>query len=181
MSEWKRLSEIVRVGSEWVALIGERWLCDKGQEREYWRVEKVDSVIVLPIQADQIFCVPPTFRPGVGRATLDLPGGRLPTGKQPYEIVPSLLERELGVPPHAIRSIKPLNADKKWLVNSAFSNQGLWAFAVEIDNAFEISKRQIGATARADAPGLEQLMSALDCLQCRAVLREWQSTTSGRV
>ena len=74
MSDWKRLSESVRVTSQWVTLIGERWLCDKGKELEYWRVEKADSVIVLPIQAGHIVCVAPTFRPGIGRATLDLPG-----------------------------------------------------------------------------------------------------------
>jgi hypothetical protein len=46
--------------------IGERWLCDQGRELEYWRVEKVDSVIVLPIQAGRLLCVRPTFRPGHG-------------------------------------------------------------------------------------------------------------------
>lgn len=64
---------------------------------EYWRVEKADSVIVLPIQAGNIVCVAPTFRPGIGRATLDLTGGRLTDGKVAHEIVPVLLQRELGI------------------------------------------------------------------------------------
>ena len=65
MTDWRLLNEFVRVESKWMTLIGEHWLCDKGKELEYLRVEKVDSVIVLPIQSGQIFCVKPTFRVGV--------------------------------------------------------------------------------------------------------------------
>ena len=174
MSDWKRLSESVRVTSQWVTLIGERWLCDKGKELEYWRVEKADSVIVLPIQAGHIVCVAPTFRPGIGRATLDLPGGRLPADKAPQEIVLSLLQRELGIVPEAIRRTESLN-DAKWIVNSAFSNQGLWAFAAEIDEAFAIPQAMVGAKAPADPAGVADMLAQLDCMQCRAVLREWQA------
>jgi hypothetical protein len=173
MPDWQRLSECVRVSSQWVTLIGERWLCDKGKELEYWRVEKADSVIVLPIHAGDILCVAPTFRPGIGRETLDLPGGRLPAGNAPQDIVPFLLQRELGIAPEAIRHTEALN-DAKWIINSAFSNQGLWAFVAEIDAAFSIPQALVGARAPADAAGLEGLLARLDCLQCRAVLREWQ-------
>jgi hypothetical protein len=173
MTDWKRLSESVRVASQWVTLVGERWLCDKGQELEYWRVEKADSVIVLPLQAGHLFCVAPTFRPGIGRATLDFPGGRLPAGNMPDDIVPFLLQRELGVVPEAIRRTEALN-DEKWIVNSSFSNQGLWAFVAEIDEAFTIPHDMVGAKAPADAAGVAALLAQLDCLQCRAVLREWQ-------
>lgn len=173
MSDWKRLSECVRITSQWVTLIGDRWLSDEGKELEYWRVEKADSVIVLPLQAGHIFCVAPTFRPGIGRATLDLPGGRLPAGKAPRDVVPPLLQRELGIAPEAIRRTQPLN-DAKWIINSAFSNQGLWAFAAEIDEAFPIPQAMVGAKAPADAAGVAALLEQLDCLQCRAVLREWQ-------
>lgn len=173
MTDWQRLSEVVRVGSQWVTLIGERWICDKGQELEYWRVEKVDSVIVLPLQAGHVYCVAPTFRPGAGRATLDFPGGRLPSGKAPRDIAPVLLQRELDVPPEAITRIEALNS-APWLINSSFSNQGLWAFVAEIDPAFPIPAAKIGAKAAVDAADLAGLMTQLDCLQCRAVLLEWQ-------
>jgi hypothetical protein len=173
MSDWNRINEIVRVGSPWVTLIGERWRCDKGKELEYWRVEKVDSVIVLPVQADHVLCAAPTFRPGVGYATLDFPGGRLPPAKAPRDIVPSLLERELGIPPEAVDHIEALNAHK-WNINSSFSNQGLWAFVAEIDPSFAVPDGLIGARAKSDLPGLAELRARLDCLQCRAVLLEWQ-------
>lgn len=173
MSDWKLLNEYVRVGSKWVTLIGERWLCDKGKELDYWRVEKVDSVIVLPVQAGQIYCVKPTFRVGVHRSTLDFPGGRLPEGKEPKEIVPLLLERELSLPTAAIRSIIELNKTK-WIINSSFSNQGLWGFMVEIDETFTIPESYIGANIKANDSGISELLSRLDCMQCRMVLLEWQ-------
>ena len=51
---WDLLESFVRVGSRWVTLIGERWRYDKGKILEYWRVEKADSVIVLPLQRKHI-------------------------------------------------------------------------------------------------------------------------------
>lgn len=156
-----------------MTLIGERWLCDKGKEHEYWRVEKVDSVIVLPIQHGQIVCAKPAFRVGVHRSTLDFPGGRLPEGKQPKEIVPFILERELNVPAAAIRNIYGLNK-KKWIINSSFSNQALWGFIVEIDELFRIPESCIGTNVIANDNGVSELLMQLDCLQCRMVLLEWQ-------
>lgn len=75
LGDWTLTNELVRVSSRWVTLVGERWICDKGKELEYWRVEKVDSVIVLPIHRGQLLTAKPTFRPGVCRHTLDFPGG----------------------------------------------------------------------------------------------------------
>jgi hypothetical protein len=37
MPAWTRLSEIIRLDSAWVRLIGERWLCDQGRELESMR------------------------------------------------------------------------------------------------------------------------------------------------
>lgn len=172
MSDWKMLEEVVRVRSKWVTLVGERWLCDKGKQVEYWRVEKADSVIVLPVRAGELLCVQPTFRPGVGRKTLDFPGGRLPGGMRPEDLVPPLLARELGVAPDAVERVTPLNS-VKWLVNSSFSDQGLWGFVAQIDAEGLIPDSQIGARVPADESGAKLLMDQLDCLQCRAVLSEW--------
>ncbi|WP_201223646.1 NUDIX hydrolase [Halochromatium roseum] len=162
----------MRLDSEWVTLIAERWLCDKGQELDYWRVEKVDSVIVLPLYRQQLLCVRPSFRPGIQRATFDFPGGRLPAGQQPLELAPLLLERELGVPPTAIQRTELLN-QVPWVINSAFSNQGLWGPVAEIDPNTVLPEDQVGLMAPATHAGVQQLLQALDCLQCRAVLMEW--------
>ncbi|WP_201223684.1 NUDIX hydrolase [Halochromatium roseum] len=178
MSDWQRLREIVRIDSDWVRLIAERWLCDKGQELEYWRVEKVDSVIVLPLYRQQLLCVRPSFRPGIQRATLDFPGGRLPAGQQPLELAPLLLERELGVPPTALQRTEPLNHAPS-VINSAFSNQGLWGIVAEIDPNHPLPATHIGQRAPATVTGMRELLQALDDLQCRAVLLEWARAQGG--
>jgi hypothetical protein len=51
----------------------------------------------------------------------------------------------------------------------------LWGFVAEIDETLTIPERSIGAKAKTDPAGLAQLLTKLDCLQCRAVLLEWQS------
>jgi hypothetical protein len=171
-SEWRLLEEFFRASSRWVTLIGERWKCDKGKDLEYWRVEKVDSVIVLPIYRYSILTVKPVFRPGVGCTTLDFPGGRLLEGKFPVDMVPILLERELSITADYIESVQALNA-VKWDVNSSFSNQGLWAFVVQINEDWTLDSSQLGVQVSADERGVAELLMKLNCLQCRAVLLEW--------
>lgn len=173
MTAWKRLNETVRVRSDWMTLVGERWRCEKGREMDYWRVEKADSVIVLPIQSGHAYCVTPTYRPGIGYETVDFPGGRLFPDYAPVDMVPLLLERELGVRSEAIRQVNPIN-HMRWNINSAFSNQGLWGFIAEIDAQFPIQESFVGARVTADSDGIAALLEKLDCLQCRALLLEWQ-------
>ena len=173
MSDWKILNEYVRIGSKWVTLIGENWLCDKGIQHEYWRVEKVDSVIVLPIHRGRMLCAQSTFRVGIHRSTIDFPGGRLPEGKLPKDVVPAILERELNVPVDTIGNIAQLNKEK-WIINSSFSNQGLWGFMVEIDESYNIPETSVGISVMADDSGISELLQRLECLQCRMVLLEWQ-------
>jgi hypothetical protein len=172
-TEWRLLREFVRTVTHWVTFIGEQWICDKGKEIEYWRVEKVDSVIVLPIHRGMLLTAKPTFRPGVGRQTLDFPGGQLPEGTSPIDIVSILLQRELGVPTAELINIQALNTSK-WNINSSFSNQGLWAFVVLIADSWSVPKSMIGLRVTADKEGSNTLLKELDCLQCRAVLIEWE-------
>ena len=172
MNHWKRQSEIFRITSAWMALVAEKWQDYQSNEVEYWRIEKVDSVIVVPLQAGCIYCVVPTFRPGVGFETLDLPGGRLRDTRSPIEEVPPILGRELGIEPGALVNVEALNK-QKWNINSSFSNQGLWAFAAEIDESFRIPEDRVGKCVPATREGVNELLEDLDCLQCRAVLAEW--------
>lgn len=169
---WVRLRELVRIASPFVCMIGERWRTGRGVEFDYWRVEKLDSVIVLPVHRGRLVCARPTFRPGVGRQTLDFPGGRLSGGLRPEQLAPSLLERELGVPERAVTDVRALN-HTAWVVNSSFSNQGLWGLVARIDPEFELSEGFVGMSAPATAQGVEEMLEAIDCLQCRAVLGQW--------
>lgn len=171
MTRWVFVKEVVRIVSQWATFFEERWVTDKGQEIEYWRVERPDSVIVLPIHKGDFLFPHPSFRPGVKRSTLDFPGGRH-EGEEPDQTALGVLERELGVPRAAVVALTPLNV-KKWNVDSSFSSQGLWAFAAVIDEAFPVDPAQVGLRVKADESGVDALLEALDCLQCRASLLEW--------
>jgi hypothetical protein len=77
---------------------------DQQSTLEYWRVEKADSLIILPIQKANVdlspssqdrFLLPRSFyRPGLGITTLDFPGGRLLPEQQPETLIPQILQRE---------------------------------------------------------------------------------------
>jgi len=177
MKKWVLKNEISRIHSKWVTVFCEQWLDDTEAELEYWRVEKDDSVIVVPIQNEQIICAAPYFRPGIKALSLDFPGGRLHANKSKREAVSSILLRELGVPEQKILTITPLNKDK-WIINSSFSNQGLWSFVATIDSNHKIPSSRIGARERADITGASALLKKMNCLQCRAVLQEWKAGPS---
>jgi len=53
-SAWPVNDRFLELRSHWMTLIGEHLQDDRGQLLEYWRVEKADSVIVLPVQNSMI-------------------------------------------------------------------------------------------------------------------------------
>ena len=134
--------------------------------------KKADSVIILPIQNQQLILPPPTYRPGLGEKTLDFPGGRVPEGEQAVTVVPKILQRELGITPETISQLIPLNT-QGWAINSSFSNQKLFSFVVELQPTVEIPSNFVGAMYPINDDGIALLLNSLTCLQCRAVLLEW--------
>lgn len=173
---WQVQDRFLELHSRWMTLIGEHWLDAQGQQLEYWRIEKADSVIVLPIQQDHlgrshILLPPASFRPGVGQRTLDFPGGRRLAEQTPEEAAIAILLRELGLEATAIAHLAPLNPDG-WAINSSFSNQKLYGFVAHLEGDLS---QPLGLTAiayPATAAGVCQLLAELTCLQCRAVLLE---------
>ena len=178
-SHWKTLDRFVEINSHWVKLIGEHLETTEGQTVEYWRVERADSVVILTIQGDKLLFPPPMYRPGVASATLDFPGGRLPAGSTPVEAVPAIIKKELGVTESAIALIQPLNAIG-WAINSSFSNQKLYGFVAQLHPAATVNPELIGATYPATPDGIRDLLKKLTCLQCRALLLEWQNQNNFR-
>ena len=158
--------------SPWVTLLGEHLQNSQGQTLEYWRVEKADSVIILPIQRQKLLLPPPTYRPGVGVETWDFPGGRLPSSQPPQSVVPSILQRELGLNRDSVVNLTPLNSTG-WAVNSSFSNQCLYGFVAHLHPATTIAPDFVGNAFPATQLGIQQLLNILICLQCRTVLLEW--------
>jgi hypothetical protein len=174
--DWQVQDRFLTLHSRWMTLIGEHWLDAQGQPLEYWRIEKADSVIVLPLQADSLaqphLLLPPaSYRPGIGQATLDFPGGRCLAEQSPREAAIAILQRELGIAATSILQITPLNTEG-WPINSSFSNQRLFGFVVHIhpDHPVQLPST---VTYPAHAAGIARLLSDLVCLQCRAVLLDW--------
>jgi len=178
-SQWKTLDRFVEINSHWVKLIAEHLETTEGQIVEYWRVERADSVVILTIQADKLLFPTPMYRPGVAEATLDFPGGRVPAGATPAATVPAIIKKELGVTESAIARIEPINTIG-WAINSSFSNQKLYGFVAELQPTATVNPELIGAAYPVTPDGIRDLLKRLTCLQCRALLLEWQNQDNFR-
>lgn len=135
-------------------------------------MERASSVVVLPLQGPALLLPAGSWRPGVGRVTLDFPGGRLPEGERPAVAAAAAVARELAVPDSAIVSLQGLSPEEGWDVDSSFSSQRLHGFVARLhDDACPAAPgiERVPATAA----GVASLMQRLRCLQCRAVLQAW--------
>lgn len=172
-SEWEKVSDIVKIQNKWLSIIGERLRDDGGNLIDYWRVEKDHSAVILTQYRGQLVFPKPSFRPGVGKRTLDFPGGRIPSDKEPISVVASILQRELGVDESDIVRVEALNS-VGWPVNSSFSNQCLYAFsAVLRDEAILDNQKLHPKSYSVSKEEIQEVFSELTCLQCRMVLSEW--------
>jgi len=169
---WQLHDRFLEIRSRWITLIGEHLQDHQGEILEYWRVEKADSVIVLSIQGDRFLLPAPNYRPGVGQATLDFPGGRVAHNQTPPHAAIATLKRELGVTENTITQLYPLNTEG-WAINSSFSNQKLYSFVALIHNSFNLPPERLINTYPTHSNGVRQLLQELTCLQCRTVLLEW--------
>ena len=181
---WQVKDRFLELHSPWLTLIGEHWQDAQGQQLEYWRVEKADSVIILPILGHDASAPDPpkiilpsaSYRPGVGALTLDFPGGRVLEGQTPEEAAIAILNRELGLEATSIAQLTPLNPDG-WAVNSSFSNQKLYGFIAQLEGNMSPPLVLSAKAYPVTSVGVRQLLHELACLQCRAVLLEWWSAT----
>lgn len=176
-NNWKTLEKFINIHSPWVTLIGERLLDDRGKSLEYWRVERPDSAVIITLQNNQFLFPHPMYRPGIGERTLDFPGGRIPPGETPEAAILTILQRELGVSEDAIAHLTPLNTTG-WPINSSFSNQKLYGFVAELYSTAAVNPEFIGATYPNTSASIQTLLKDLTCLQCRAILLEWQSQST---
>ncbi|MEW6496541.1 MAG: NUDIX domain-containing protein [Cyanobacteriota bacterium] len=172
--QWKTLDRFLEIRSPWFTLIGEHLVDDLQQVHDYWRVEKTDSVVILTIHDGKLLFPMLNYRPGLGKPTLDFPGGRMHDGQTLEMAAGKILEKELGLTEDAIAHLTLLNPSG-WPVNSAFSNQKLYGFVAEIDPTVSVNPELLAATYPTTSEGIRRLLEELTCLQCRAVLLEWQS------
>ena len=191
---WKKLRTITTVSTPWMILHGERLLDDQDQELDYWRVEKDDSLVIVTIVGDEFVLPQPVFRPGLGQCTLDFPGGRIPPGtlltnvddtssgassetlqqRSIEDLAKQIVQRELGLESaNSIASIHQLNR-RGWPINSSFSNQLLFGMVAHLDSSANEELQNIDLLRYStSAEGIEELLTDLNCLQCRMVLSEW--------
>jgi hypothetical protein len=171
-NHWQKLETFVEIRNKWVTFIGERFKDENGQHLDYWRVEKADSVIVLPMFRNFLVLPPPYFRPGINTCTYDFPGGRVLPGKLPIEMVPLIIKKEVDIDCDKILSIHQIN-DNGYFINSSFSNQKLYGFSVEIDHSLPLMERTELLKINMNNPKeIQDLLNKLHCLQCRALLLE---------
>jgi hypothetical protein len=155
-----------------LTLLGERWQDDQGQLLDYWRVEKADSIIILPRYQQTLLLPKPQFRPGLDQVTWDFPGGRWPEKTPVSPIISQILARELGLNAESIQALSPINA-QGWPVNSSFSNQKLYGYLADIQPDAKISTHHLGGCYPLTSEGIQDLLAILVCLQCRALLLDW--------
>lgn len=166
--KWKLVRRVLELRSAWTVVYADHLLDSKGQELEYWHVDRADSVIVLAIHQGHFLLPEPTYRPGVDEITVDFAGGRIEPKQTPEEAALAVLQRELGVAKTQVSSLEaitkqPLNVD------SSFSNQKVYGFVAEIANDAEpVTSARIHPLAK-----IEPLRQKLHCLQCRAMLNEF--------
>jgi hypothetical protein len=176
---WKILDQFLKICNPWFTLYGEHLQNENDELLHYWRIEKADSVIILPILNDFFILPHPMYRPGIGEATLDFPGGRIIKDLLPEDAARKILQRELGLASKYITAFEPLN-HLGWAINSSFSNQRLFAFIATIDDTFDSSQQTEILKYPANTEGFLMLLNKLSCLQCRAVLLEWYIKKSMR-
>ncbi|MFN5514805.1 MAG: NUDIX domain-containing protein [Cyanobacteriota bacterium] len=172
--DWTYLDEFAELRSPWARLLGERWQDDQGRVLDYWRVERADSVIILPIQNGEILLPKPQFRPGLKTQTWDFPGGRVQGELRTS--AEGILAKELGVEPSALAQLTPLNAEG-WAVNSSFSNQKLYGYVARLEPQGEVNPNQVGERWPLAPLDWSHCLGRLTCLQCRVVF--WDAYHQG--
>lgn len=171
--KWQVLSQILELKNRWLTIIAEKLRDSRGEELEYWRVEKSDSLIILTILNNRLVLPKPTYRPGVSSSTIDFCGGRVAGESSHRKTAAEIVVREFGL--HVDQPFSLINAInvRGWNVDSSFSNQRLFGFIAELSPDIIISTDMIGESYTLDDKSLHELLENLVCLQCRALLLEW--------
>ncbi|HET6584613.1 MAG TPA: NUDIX hydrolase [Nannocystaceae bacterium] len=78
---------------------------DTGQTHVFYRIDSVDWVNVIPVTADGHVVMVRQYRHGLGRATLEIPGGIVDAGESPVATAARELLEETGWQAGAIEPI----------------------------------------------------------------------------
>lgn len=170
-NHWQIIDKIIEIKSKWLTLIGEKVKDEKGENLDYWRVEKADSLIIITQYQNSLILPKSSYRHGIAEVTLDFAGGRVnPTNKLP-DIAYNILQRELNLTQEQIKFITPINHNG-FIINSSFSNQKLWGFYCEIKPEISLNNLFIHSVYNLNQKDIKHLLEDLQCLQCRSLLYE---------
>lgn len=170
-NKWQRLERIVKLKSRWITVYADKMLDHENNELEYWHFDRADSVIIIPIQNNNILLPQPIYRVGVGKVMLDLPGGRIENSKNIELTIRRILQKELGVPPELLSSLQMLH-NKPYAVDSSFSSQKLYIFTVTIKSGKLLKEPYL----QIPIAETNRLLNKLECGQCRLVLHEFRTS-----
>ncbi len=169
---WKLQSRIVEMRDEWMALVGERWSDEEANQVDYWRVENPDSLIVIVIADSRLLLPPPSFRPGVGRSTLDFCGGRLRNPEDLRGEAERIVRKELGLgEPGLFDGFERVNP-VGWETNSSFESQRVFGVVGVLRGDLVVDADRVGSSFYCNEAGIADLREQMTCLQCRGVLGE---------
>ena len=173
-NNWQLLHRLVKIKSSWVTLLEERYLDHANNEINYWRVEKADSIIIIPVCHNKFIFPNPTFRPGAGKITLDFPGGRVLKEQALHEAARDILHRELNIKPKQQIQISLKQIYSQGLyINSSFSSQKIFGFVAHIDASHFPEQFKDLITYDINQETFNYLSKELECFQCRSLLMEY--------
>lgn len=170
MAQWTLEDRFLALSTHWVTLVGERYTDHRGKRLEYYRVERADSVIVLPLHRESLLTALPAFRPGIGEVCLDFPGGRIGE-RSVEEAARDLLLQELNLPAEMLLDLAPLNRNG-WAVDSSFSDQRLFGMLARL-RSDPLPEGAAYERFALTPEGRRDLLHAIACAQCRLVLLEY--------
>ena len=128
---------------------------------------------MITVQQDRLLLPVRMHRPGVGRTTLDLAGGRLEDRSLLTATTRDIVRREFGIEEaEPIASAELLNT-VGWDVDSSSSSQRLYGIVASLHPRVAVPGEHLGVSYPATRIGGQDLLADLACVQCRAVVCEW--------
>jgi len=153
----QQVENILTLKSKWLNIYCDKWK-DGAQIFDYWRVEKLDSIIILPVFENEFILPKKQYRVGIDAFTLDFPGGRR-LHKNLVDSVKEILIRELEISEKNINGIVAIG-NKKFIVNSSFNSQCVFYYVAHLNDIVNL-KHYIRYNINDNT-----LQDDLECLQC---------------
>lgn len=165
MKKWQVLEEVFAIKTKWVDFVYEKLLDEQDNHLDYYRVARADSVVILPFLDEKLVAPKAYYRHGVGKMTLDFPGGRIESGEDVGTKAKKILATELGVVLDEVIDVTLFG--EGLLVDSSFSSQKLYGAVAQIKTSKKLD------TVDTDKDSINRLLDKIECLQCRHILLEW--------